>query len=249
MRLLAACVLALAERGGAEQEYKYGGVDVTGERIGVMPTNTGVDLSEPNQAYCDGCLSTLESFHIQWLSYVSKESQEGDDVDQKNAGDSPPAITYNDEVEDTVNDICKSKRYRAQGLSDQVTEVCQSMIGEEAVKRKIVAQFLAKCASTPASWALSPPPPTAPPARPLTAAARRQGSERQQAAGAQTRGVRGAGRAGRRLPAGDILGVRRRRHFLLRALPRGGPRRAVRGAAEEAQVGGVETAIAVRSAG
>ena len=83
MRLLAACVLALAERGGAEQEYKYGGVDVTGERIGVMPTNTGVDLSEPNQAYCDGCLSTLESFHIQWLSYVSKESQEGDDVDQK----------------------------------------------------------------------------------------------------------------------------------------------------------------------
>ena len=207
MRLLAACVLALAERGGAEQEYKYGGVDVTGERIGVMPTNTGVDLSEPNQAYCDGCLSTLESFHIQWLSYVSKESQEGDDVDQKNAGDSPPAITYNDEVEDTVNDICKSKRYRAQGLSDQVTEVCQSMIGEEAVKRKIVAQFLAKCASTPASSPHSPPPCSAPPARPLTAAARRQGSERQQAAGAQTRGVRGAGRARCRLPAGDILGV------------------------------------------
>ena len=249
MRLLAACVLALAERGGAEQEYKYGGVDVTGERIGVMPTNTGVDLSEPNQAYCDGCLSTLESFHIQWLAYVSKESQEGDDVDQKNAGDSPPAITYNDEVEDTVNDICKSKRYRAQGLSDQVTEVCQSMIGEEAVKRKIVAQFLAKCASTPASWALSPPPPSAPPARPLTAAARRQGSERQQAAGAQTGGLRGAGRARCGLPAGDILGVRRRRHLLLRALPRRRPRRAVRGAAEEAQVGGVEAAVAVRSAG
>ena len=50
-------------------------------------------------------------------------------TDQKNGGDAPPAITYNDEVEDTVNDICKSKAYREYGLSDQTTEVCQSMIG------------------------------------------------------------------------------------------------------------------------
>ena len=70
--------------------------------------------------------------------------RQGDDVEQKGGGDSPPAITYNDEVEDTVNDICKSKDFRAYGLSDQITEICQSMIGEEAVKRKIVAQFLAK---------------------------------------------------------------------------------------------------------
>lgn len=140
--VLAAC-LALPSAIG-EQSYKYGGVDATGERLGVMPTDTGVDFSEPNEGYCDGCLSTLEAFHMQWLQYVSKESNEGDDVDQKAAGSSPPAITYNDEVEDTVNDICKSKSYREYGLSDQTTEVCQSMIGTEAVKRKIVAQFLAK---------------------------------------------------------------------------------------------------------
>eukprot|EP01052_Picozoa_sp_SAG31_P014149 SAG31_NODE_870_length_11338_cov_14.525047_1_plen_222_part_00 len=183
-----------------------------------MPSNTGIDFSEPNQGYCDGCLSTIETFHLQWLRYVSKESVEGDEIDQKAAGSAPPAITYNDEVEDMVvrsrtlyapadivfladasrlrasmlpqsvsvislprapqNDMCKSKAYREEGLSDQVTEVCQvrgyflgfvpttreiwdlyrdmyrtnresvtmyqSMIGSEPIKRKIVAQFLAK---------------------------------------------------------------------------------------------------------
>lgn len=59
-----------------EKEYVYGGVDATGERLGVMPKNTGVDLSEPNEGYCDGCISTLEAFHMQWLKYVSKESNE-----------------------------------------------------------------------------------------------------------------------------------------------------------------------------
>lgn len=78
------------------------GVDVTGEHLGVMPTDTGVDFSEPNQGYCDGCLSTIETFHLQWLRYVSKESVEGDEIDQKSAGSAPPAITYNDEVEDMV---------------------------------------------------------------------------------------------------------------------------------------------------
>lgn len=142
--LLAGCTLLLHGACGQEKQYVYGGVDVTGERLGVMPKNTGVDMSQPNEGYCDGCISTLEAFHMQWLQYVSKESNEGDDVDQKAGGSAPPAITYNDEVEDTVNDICKSKHYRGYGLSDQVTEVCQSMIGDEPVKRKIVAQFLAK---------------------------------------------------------------------------------------------------------
>ena len=42
------------------------------------------------------------------------------------------------------SDICKSKPYRINAYTDQVTEVCQSMIGTEEIKRKIVAQFLSK---------------------------------------------------------------------------------------------------------
>ena len=126
--LLAVVVMLVA----AEKEYSYGGVEVTGDKLGVMPKvgqgrglklvmlmgcwvgvewggcsasdseggargddlefdscvdswwcsvnflsnrrwrggvrqNTGVDFSEPNQAYCDGCLSTVETFHLQWL--------------------------------------------------------------------------------------------------------------------------------------------------------------------------------------
>jgi hypothetical protein len=64
-------------------EYKYGGVDILGEHLGVLPTGTGVDMTRPNQAYCDGCLTAVEEFHVQWLQYVSKESREGDEVDQK----------------------------------------------------------------------------------------------------------------------------------------------------------------------
>eukprot|EP01047_Picozoa_sp_COSAG01_P037362 COSAG01_NODE_2963_length_6794_cov_3.981321_8_plen_325_part_00 len=127
-----------------DSEYRYGGLEVTGEHLGVLPKNTGIDFSKPNQAYCDGCVTTVEQFHMQWLRYVTKESQEGDEVDQKDGGNAPPAITYNDEVEDMVTDICKSKIYRSYKHSDQITEVCQSMIGTEEVKRKIVAEFLAK---------------------------------------------------------------------------------------------------------
>lgn len=86
----------------AEKRYQYGGVDKTGEHLGVMPKETGVDFSGPNQGFCDGCLSTVETFHLQWLKYVTKESAEGDEVDQKSGGSAPPAITYNDEVEDMV---------------------------------------------------------------------------------------------------------------------------------------------------
>lgn len=73
-----ALVVVAGLPGGAAQEkqYVYGGVDATGERLGVMPRDTGVDMSQPNEGYCDGCLSTLEAFHMQWLKYVSKESNE-----------------------------------------------------------------------------------------------------------------------------------------------------------------------------
>jgi hypothetical protein len=73
--LLGAYVLLLPGVCG-EKQYVYGGVDATGERLGVMPKDTGVDMSEPNEGYCDGCISTLEAFHMQWLKYVSKESNE-----------------------------------------------------------------------------------------------------------------------------------------------------------------------------
>jgi hypothetical protein len=47
-------------------------------------------------------------------------------------------------VEDAVSDVCKSKAFRASKHNDQITEVCQSMIGTEEIKRKVVASFLAK---------------------------------------------------------------------------------------------------------
>eukprot|EP01046_Picozoa_sp_COSAG06_P068383 COSAG06_NODE_18160_length_901_cov_1.865337_2_plen_60_part_01 len=55
VRLLAVCVLLLPGGSAQEKRYVYGGVDATGERLGVMPKDTGVDMSEPNEGYCDGC--------------------------------------------------------------------------------------------------------------------------------------------------------------------------------------------------
>ena len=54
------------------------------------------------QVYCDGCISTIEQFHLQWLKYLGKETKEGDEIDQMSGGSKPPSITYNDEVEDMV---------------------------------------------------------------------------------------------------------------------------------------------------
>ena len=51
-RLLALALAALAPSGSwAEKQYSYGGVDVTGEHLGVMPKGTGIDFSEPNLGY------------------------------------------------------------------------------------------------------------------------------------------------------------------------------------------------------
>jgi hypothetical protein len=135
--------MALATAAEA-QGYEYSGVKSTGETLGVLPSGTGVDFSEPNQAYCDGCISTVETFHLQWLKWLSKESLEGDQVEQKGSGSAPPAITYNDEVENMVRDMCQSKYFRESFMTDQVTEVCESMMGHEPVRRKIVAMFLGK---------------------------------------------------------------------------------------------------------
>ena len=74
--LLPATVLGGRNTQSTDTEYKYGGADVTGEHLGAMPHNTGVDMTKPNQAYCDGCLVAVEEFHMQWLRYVTKESQE-----------------------------------------------------------------------------------------------------------------------------------------------------------------------------
>jgi hypothetical protein len=105
---------------------------------------------EPNHGLSAAIYSPEQTFAKG--RYVTKESFEGDEVSSKDGGSTPPAITYNDEVEDMVNDMCKSKYFRDSGLSDQVAEVCQSMIGVEAVKRKIVAMFL-----VPPSSPLFPP--------------------------------------------------------------------------------------------
>ena len=77
---------------------------------------------------------------MQWLAYVSKEAYKGKNV-KGSGGNEPPAITYNQEVEDMVTDICRSKPFRA-AYSDSVARTCTAIIG--AHKRAIVAQFLSK---------------------------------------------------------------------------------------------------------
>eukprot|EP01051_Picozoa_sp_SAG22_P012952 SAG22_NODE_1398_length_4507_cov_9.035617_1_plen_261_part_00 len=98
----------------------------------------------PSVEACDGCLSTLEAVHMQWVAYLSKETKEADDI-TKVEEYSQPVIQYNAEIEGMVDSMCTSRFYREENLADDITGVCTKMINKyPKARRQVLDNFIGR---------------------------------------------------------------------------------------------------------
>jgi hypothetical protein len=94
-------------------------------------------VTAESHASCDACRTLVERFTVGWEDVI-REQAHGGKADQKQST-SPPAITYNQEIEDYLQGFCKSD-YIAPPFSEDIRRGCSAIM--DVHKREVVATFL-----------------------------------------------------------------------------------------------------------
>ena len=82
------------------EPVELGEILADGTAVGERPIEDATEVEEwgePSVESCDGCLSTLEAVHMQWVAYLTKETKEADEI-TKVEEYAQPVIQYNAEV-------------------------------------------------------------------------------------------------------------------------------------------------------
>lgn len=81
--------------------------------------------------YCDACETFVEEFFESWVVMLQKQN---DKVETKNGGSSAPALTYNDEVEATVQ-VCRRHNPPLRTPEESLGLTHSAVVSEHALRR------------------------------------------------------------------------------------------------------------------